>query len=89
MEKGRVFAVEADLGHVAPAKFAEKLRGYEAFALSGECGARWGCERFCLMVVTTGQLRASGLRRLLPELPFPATFVSHEAAGIPFPGAWS
>lgn len=86
---GRPVAVEADLGHVSPAKFLEKLRSYEAFALSGACRA-WGDSSFTLLVVTTGRLRAARLSRLLPPDPgFAFACKPHDVLGIPFPGAWS
>lgn len=87
--EGRPVAVEADLGHVAPAKFREKLRSYDAFALSGECRL-WGDKSFTLLVVTTGKLRAARLSRLLPDNPgFAFACRPHDQLGIPFPGAWS
>lgn len=83
-------AVEADLGHVAPAKFREKLRAYEAFARSGECARRWGQESFTLLVVTSGRLRAARLSRLLPDQPgFAFACKPHDKLGVPFAGAWS
>ena len=83
-------AVEADLGHVAPAKFREKLRAYEAFALSGECRPAWGHGSFTLLVVTTGPLRAARLARLLPDpRGFRLACRPHDQLGVPFPGAWS
>lgn len=90
VDAGRLVAVEADLGHVAPAKFREKLRAYEAFALSGECCRAWGQDAFTLLVVTTGPLRAARLARLLPApRGFRLACRPHDALGIGFPGAWS
>ncbi len=87
---GGLVAVEADLGHVAPAKFREKLRAYEAFALSGECQSLWGQTSFTLLVATTGPLRAARLARLLPEpRGFRVSCRPHDRLGVPFPGAWS
>lgn len=88
-ESGPV-AVEADLGHVDPKKFKEKLRAYEAFALSGECARLWGRETFTLLTVTTGPLRAKRLGRLLPEpRGFRHVCRPHDQMGVPLPGAWS
>lgn len=90
VDGGRLVAVEADLGHVAPGKFREKLRAYEAFALSGECALRWGRESFTLLVVTTGPLRAARLARLLPDpRGFALVCKPHDHLGIPFAGSWS
>ena len=38
--------VEVDLGHVAPAKFKEKLVAYNAFLESGACEQMWQCQEF-------------------------------------------
>lgn len=59
--------VEVDLGHVAPAKFAEKLRSYARLVVSGCCESLYGFPTFRLLTVTTGSLRARHLRRLLPQ----------------------
>lgn len=64
-EKG-LLAVEVDLGHVNPAKFAEKLRAYEAFIATNECEHAWGEPTFRLLTLTTGSLRAKHLARCLP-----------------------
>lgn len=83
-------AVEADLGNVDPAKFREKLRGYEAFAASGECARAWGQDTFSLLVVTPSPARAARLARLLPDPGgFGIVCRSHDQLGIPLPGAWS
>lgn len=58
--------VEVDLGHVSPAKFKQKLLSYQALAHSGKCQALYGFPTFRLLTVTTGELRARHLRRLLP-----------------------
>lgn len=87
---GALVAVEADLGHVAPEKFRQKLKGYEAFVSSGECLSAWGLPTFSLLVVTTGPLRAKRLSRLLPS-PCGFEFICKpsDRLGIPFAGAWS
>jgi hypothetical protein len=59
--------VEVDLGHVAPTKFAEKLKSYAKLADSGHCESLYGFSSFRLLTVTTGTLRARHLRRLLPR----------------------
>jgi hypothetical protein len=90
LQNGAPVAVETDLGHVAPAKFREKLLGYAAFARSGECRLAWGHPDFTLLVVTTGPLRAARLARLLPDNPgFAFSCKPHDRLGIPFPGNWS
>lgn len=88
LKGGGPVALEVDLGHVAPAKFREKLRAYEAFALSGEC-RRWGAGSFSLLVVTTGKLRAARLSRLLVPSGFALRCEPHDRLGIPYPRAWS
>jgi hypothetical protein len=65
-DKG-LLAVEVDLGHVNPAKFAEKLRAYDAFIATGECERAWGESTFRLLTLTTGSLRAKHLARSLPS----------------------
>jgi len=62
-----LLAVEVDLGHVNPAKFAEKLRAYDAFIATGECERAWGESTFRLLTLTTGSLRAKHLARSLPS----------------------
>lgn len=62
-----LLAVEVDLGHVNPAKFAEKLRSYDAFNASGDCERVWGEPSFRLLTLTTGTLRAKHLARCLPS----------------------
>lgn len=90
VEGGRLVAVEADLGHVAPAKFREKLRAYAAFVASGECARQWDQPSFTLLVVTTGKTRAARLARLLPDhLGFAYVCKPHDQLGVPFAGAWS
>lgn len=83
-------AVEADLGHVAPQKIREKLETYKAFVLSGACRHAWKCERFVVLIVTSGPLRARRLRRLLPaQTPFDFHCMSHDEYGVAWPGGWS
>lgn len=62
-----LLAVEVDLGHVNPAKFAEKLRAYDAFIATGECKRAWGEPTFRLLTLTTGSLRAKHLAQSLPS----------------------
>jgi hypothetical protein len=90
IENGRVVAVEADLGNVAPAKFREKLRAYHAFAESGECRRAWGQESFTLLVVTPDEARAERLARLRPDpCGYALACRSHARLGIAFAHAWS
>ncbi|MBS1722965.1 MAG: replication-relaxation family protein [Armatimonadetes bacterium] len=87
---GRITVVEADLGHVAPSKFKEKLLAYDAFVLSGECQRHWKLPTFELLTVTSGRLRASRLRRLLPaQASFHFLCQSHDHLGIAWAGGWS
>ncbi|MBS1702608.1 MAG: replication-relaxation family protein [Armatimonadetes bacterium] len=82
--------VEADLGHVAPSKFAEKLRSYDAFNRSGEILRLFGSPSFRLLTITTGSRRSRHLRSLLPpSASFEYLCLTHEELGIPHVGAWS
>ncbi len=84
-----IVAIEVDLGHVAPAKFRQKLLAYDMFVRTGECLLKWGEPSFTL-VVTSGPLRASRLSRLTPkDCTYTFSCKSHDRLGIPFPGAWS
>lgn len=83
-------AVEVDLGHVAPVKFREKLRTYDAFLRSGECERQWNIATFRILTVTSGELRARRLTKLVdPNAPFTFQCVPHEELNVTFPGAWS
>ncbi len=61
--------VEVDLGHVAPAKFKEKLAGYSALTHENRCRDLYGFDTFRLLTITTGSLRARHLRTVLPKSP--------------------
>lgn len=82
--------VEVDLGHVAPAKFREKLLGYHLLATSGRCFDLYGMRSFRLLTLTTGSLRSRRLRSLLPQPPgFEFLCQTFEEAGVrPIP-TWS
>jgi len=83
-------AVEIDLGHVAPSKFAEKLRAYDAFVVSRECQSAWRAPRFDVLTVTTGKIRANSLAKQRPkEAAFALTCLPFEKLGIQFAGGWS
>lgn len=85
-----LFAVEVDLGHVAPSKFEEKLKAFDAFVTSGECSRHWKQPTFTLLTVTTGQLRASRLTSLVPKnCSFRFECRPFEKLGISYAGAWS
>lgn len=84
-----VTAIEVDLGHVAPAKYKEKLRAYEAFTASGEVGRSWHCATFRLLTVTTGPLRAGRLARLVPSTTFEHEVLTFDAMGVASIGCWS
>ena len=82
--------VEVDLGHVAPKKFAEKIRAYEAFMDSGEARHLWHAERFKVLTITTGGLRKSHLARyaqLHKNIIF--EFQSFGDLGVEVYGGWS
>jgi len=82
--------VEVDLGHVAPAKFAEKLKSYARLADSGNCVSLYGFPSFRLLTVTTGNLRARHLRRLLPQdAGFEHLVQTFEEVGAATPSNWS
>lgn len=82
--------VEADLGHVAPAKFKEKLMALDAFVASGECQRLWKQERPSLLTLTTGRLRAAHLRRLAPAQPmFEYACQTFSECGVKSVGGWS
>lgn len=83
-------AVECDLGFTNAAKWKRRFLAYSAWARSGECLLCWGHESFTLLVVTTGQRRASRLARLLPIDPgFKLACKPYDRLGIRFPGSWS
>lgn len=88
-ESGAIL-IEADLGHVTPSKFREKLLGFHQFVTSGECQRRWGFPTITLLVITTGKRRASTLAGLAPEHPaFRYEVKTMESLGIKEIGAWS
>ncbi len=83
-------AVEVDLGHVAPAKFAHKLRAYEAFAASGQAAKQWGHASFKVLVIASGKLRAARLSKLFQPTPnIDFRCVSFNDFGLPEVGSWS
>lgn len=89
MEKG-LLVIEADLGHVAPAKFHEKLISYTAFIKSGECIRAWHSKDFAVLAVTTGHLRAKRLAQLMPKsAPFEFIAETYDQLGISLTGGWS
>lgn len=82
--------VEADLGHVSPQKFREKLLGYRKLARGGHAERLYGLPEFRLLVVTTGPRRSRQLRSLLPEdARFGYLVQTFEELGAPLPGGWS
>ena len=82
--------VEADMGHVAPSKFKEKLSSYRILAHSGQCHSLYGFAQFRVLTVTTGNLRARHLRRLLPPDPgFDLMVQTFEEVGVAPISAWS
>lgn len=82
--------VEADLGHVAPAKLRRKFETYDAFVQSGECQRLWGIPSFQLLVVTTGSRRANRLLRLMPShAQFELETRTFQELGLPSITSWS
>jgi hypothetical protein len=87
---GKLVAVEVDLGHVAPAKFREKLRAFDLFVTSGECSRQWNSPTFKLLAITTGKARAASLRRLASShSTFPFECFTFDECGIARIGGWS
>lgn len=82
--------IECDLGHVSPQKFAGKLAVYHEFLRSGHANRLWGINSFNLLTVTTGTLRAKGLRELAPS-PCSYGFLvqTFEDLGAGMVGGWS
>lgn len=56
--------LEADLGHVALPRFAEKLRTYDRYVESGAFRDAYRAEGFCVLTVTVGERRLSNLAAL-------------------------
>lgn len=85
-----LIAIEVDLGHVAPTKFKAKLDAYEAFVRCGEAKRQWHHDSFKLLTITTGPLRASRLKRLVPrDCPNEFAFMTFDQLGLPKVGSWS
>lgn len=85
----RMIAIEADLGHVAPAKFREKLTGYDVFYRSNLPHSAWKCPHLQLLTITTGPLRAKRLVRLGASLSIDFRCTTFDELGIPSVGGWS
>lgn len=82
--------VEVDLGHVAHAKFREKLLSYEAFITSGASAAHYRHPSFQLLVVTTSTQRAAALNRQKPAgCSYELRCIPASSLAISFPGSWS
>lgn len=89
-DSDRHLAVEVDLGHVAPAKFEEKLHAYNAFVASGYCQRLWGVPTFRLLTLTPGKVRSERLQDLTPaKCSFEHYSTTFEEFGVPSVGAWS
>lgn len=90
IDSERQIAVEVDLGHVAPAKFEEKLNAYHAFVASGTCKEFWGVPTFRLLTLSPGKNRSESLAALTPpKCPFEHFTTTFEEFGVPSVGAWS
>ncbi len=82
--------VEVDMGHVAPAKFREKLLAYGVLSGSGQCKTLFGFSDFRVLTVTTGSLRARHLRRLHSnDAGFPFLVQTFEEVGAAPISSWS
>lgn len=60
-------AIEADMGHAALPKLADKLAAFDRFLRSGESERAWGIRQFNLLIVTTGRRRARSIEEQVPE----------------------
>lgn len=90
IDSNRHIAVEVDLGHVAPAKFEEKLYAYQAFVAARKCQELWGVPTFRLLTLSPGKTRADNLSKLTPpKCPFEHFTTTFEEFGVPSVGAWS
>jgi hypothetical protein len=90
IDKAKLIAVEVDLGHVAPAKFEEKLQTYQAFVVSGKCKELWEVPSFRLLTLSPGKTRSSRLAALTPaKCAFEHFTTTFEEFGVPSVGAWS
>lgn len=82
--------VEVDLGHTSPKKYADKLRGFDAFVASGLCKSSWQVDTLRVLTLTTGERRCKTLKSLTPKnarfMHFVQTF---ENFNVPLIGAWS
>jgi hypothetical protein len=82
--------IEVDLGHVAPANFAQKLAAYDAFLATGNCRRIWHIPNFKVLAVTTSRRRAASLAQLLPsQASYELRCVTFEELGLPIIGGWS
>ncbi|MBL8048945.1 MAG: replication-relaxation family protein [Chthonomonas sp.] len=82
--------VECDLGHTSPLKFEQKLAVYHEFLGGGHANQLWGINDFNLLTITTGNLRASTLRRCPPKVCAYGYLVqTFEQIGAGMVGGWS
>lgn len=89
-DKGVPTFLEVDLGHVAPKRFAEKLKGFDAFELSGECERIWRTQQIVVLTITTGAVRRAHLSRLTPRTTsVDFRFATFAEMDIPVLGGWS
>lgn len=86
---GVVTMVEADLGNVAPPKFAAKLAAYARYLSCGEFGRAYGESSFRVLTVTTGEARRRRLAALAPRQGPELLFETFEGLGADLPGGWS
>lgn len=82
--------MECDMGHVSPAKFAEKLRVYHEFLRGGHATRLWNISDFNLLTITTGKLRAAKLDELLSDnCSFTHLVKTVDDIGASLVGGWS
>jgi len=87
---GRLTVLEIDMGHVDPHKYGQKLKGYEAFAESGELKRVWGEDHLDVLTVSVGTLRRIRLTRRAPSNPLNCfSFLTFDDLGVKVAGGWS
>jgi hypothetical protein len=57
------FFLEYDRGHMENARFAEKVKAYEAYRMSGDSQAHFGTRNFRVLTVTGSRKRLENLKR--------------------------
>lgn len=82
--------IEVDLGHTASKKYAEKLKGFDAFVACGLCESAWNVKQLRVLTLTTGERRRRTLESLTPKNARFLHFVlTYQQFNVPLIGAWS